>query len=88
MLAKVLMYNCYGARFQSERNKYVKKLTHFHCKCNKKHLLYVLFCKYHPYGPHVTPEMMEIGCTCADASAKDFCTHLKYLLNFRCHKYC
>ena len=71
MLAKILMYRCYVEKFQSEGNEYVKKLSHFHCKCKEEHLLYVLLRKKHPHGYLPTPEI-EKECTYATASANDF----------------
>ena len=92
MLAKILMCSCYVQKFHSERNDYVKKLIHFHFKCEEKHLLYVLFCEKHPHGSLPTPEI-EKECTCGTASANDVCDfcvqiQIKYLLNFRCYKLC
>ena len=90
MLAKILMYRCYVEKFQSEGNKYVKKLSHFHCKCKEEHLLYVLLRKKHPHGYLPTPEIVK-ECTYATASANDicnFCIQIKYLLNLKCDKIC
>ena len=84
------MCSCYVEKFHSEGNEYVKKLTHFHCKCKEKHLLYVLFCDKHPYGSALIPQM-EKKYTCATASALDvcdFCVQVKYLLNFKSYKVC
>ena len=88
-LSKILMCECYVDQFQSEGNEYVKKLTHFHCKCKDEHLLYILFCENYPYGH--TPVLEDKKCTCATICATDvcnFCIHVKYLLNFKCYKYC
>ena len=90
MLAKILICSCYIQKFYSEGNDYVKKLTHSHCKCEEKHLLYVLFWEKHPQGSLSTPEM-EKECTCVAASANDvcdFCVQIKYLLNFKYYKLC
>ena len=90
MLAKILMCRCYVEKSHSEGNEYVKNFTQFHCRCNEKHLLYVLFCEKHPHGSLPTPEM-EKECTCATRPANDicdFCVQIKYLLNFKCYKLC
>ena len=87
MLAKILMCSCYVQKFHSDRNDYVKKLTHFHCKCEKEHLLFILFCGKHPHGSLPTSEK---ECTCATTSTNnvcDFCVQIKYLLNFKCYKF-
>ena len=70
MLAKILMCKCYLNKFQSEGNEHVKKLTHFHCKCKDKHLLYILFCEKHPHGGDLIPQMIGKRCTCANG-----CSH-------------
>ena len=57
MLAKILMCSCCVEKFHSEGNEYMKKLTHFHCKCKEKHLLYVLLYNKHPYGSGFIPQM-------------------------------
>ena len=88
MLAKILMCRCYVEKFHSEGNEYGKNLTHFYCKCEEDHLLFILFCEKHTHGSLPTPEM-EKECTCATASANhvcDFCVQIKYLLNFKCYK--
>ena len=89
MLAKILMGSCYVNKFHSEGNEYVKKLTPFHSKCNKKHLLYVLFCNNYPHGDS---QVLQFGgkCTCAIKFAFhvwDFCTRVKYLLNYKVNKF-
>ena len=81
------MCKCYFDKFNSE---YVKKLINFHCKCKDDHLIYVLFCKEHPYGSSPVPGMKE-NCECATAFANDicdFCIQVKHLLNFKCYKFC
>ena len=83
------MCSCWVEKFHSEGNEYVKKLTHFHCKCKQKHLLYVLLCNKHPYGAGFIPQMEKKKCTCATAFALDicdFCVQVKYLLNFKSYK--
>ena len=68
----------------------MKKLTHFHCNCADEHLLYVLFCKEHLYGSPSVPGMQK-KCKCSAAFANDicdFCIQVKYLLNFKCYKFC
>ena len=80
----------YLDKFNSEGNEYVKRLIHFHCKCADDHLLYVLFCKEHPYGSPSVPGMQN-ECKCATTFANDicdFCIQVKYLLNFKCYKLC
>ena len=72
------MCECYVDQFQSEGNEYVKKLTHFHCKCKDEHLLYILFCENYPYGH--TQVLEDKKCTCAIISGTDvcnFCIHVK-----------
>ena len=65
------MCECYVDQFQSEGNEYLKKLTHFHCKCKDEHLLYILFCENYPYGH--TPVLEDKKCTCATISGTDVC---------------
>ena len=72
MLANILMCICCLDKFNSEGNKYVKKLIHFHCKCADDHLLYILFRKEHPYGSPSVPGMQN-ECKCATAFANDIC---------------
>ena len=77
-------------KFHAEGNNYIKKLTHFHCKCKEDHALYALFCEKDPHGHVPTPEM-ENECTCATVSANDicdFCNQIKYLLIYKCYKLC
>ena len=82
MLAKILMCRCYIEKFHSEGNEYVKKLTHFHCKCEEEHLLFILLWEKHPHGSLPTSEM-EKECMYATASASDGCdfwAQIKYFL--------
>ena len=42
MVAEILMCPCYAELFESnEENKYIKKLTHFYCKCDDEHKYFV-----------------------------------------------
>ena len=84
------MCKCFFDKFNSEGNEYVKKLINFRCKCKNDHLIYVLFCKEHPYVSSPIPRMKE-KCECATAFANDicdFCIQVKYLLYFKCYKFC
>ena len=90
ILVKVSMCNCHAEKIHSEDNEYVKKLTHLHCKCREKHLLYILFCHRNPHGAIPILELQR-KYTCATEFAldvRDFCIRVKYLLNFKCYKFC
>ena len=68
-----------------------KKNLHFQCRCKEKHVLYVLFCEWHPYGSDSKQEMSGQKCTCAVLTQDEicgFCIHVRYILNFRCLKLC
>ena len=66
MIAKILMCICYKEEFQVGVHEYIKKKIHFHCKCQGKHIYYVLFCKDYPFGTKmVTPEIEK--CLCKDS---------------------
>ena len=89
MLGKVLMRECFYQIFQSEGGSYEKKYLHFHCKRKEKHVLFVLFCNWHPYGANSSQEMSGQKCPCSALTHDEicgFCIHVKYILNFRCLK--
>ena len=79
----------YG-KFHGEREEYVKKLSHFPCKCKEKHLLLVCFCENHPYVFNML-DHMEKECKCSSVSSKDFCDFcgwVSWLLNFKTYEVC
>ena len=68
-----------------------KKYLHFHCNCKEKHVLYVLFCDWYPYGSDSNQEMTSPQCTCAVLIHDEICGYcilVRYILNFRCLKLC
>ena len=90
MLAEILMCSCYTQLFHEEGHEYIKKLCHFKCKCNDKHLVYVLSCKKHPFVAATIPEM-DPKCQCPFIDQQDicnFCYQVRYLFNFRTFKFC
>lgn len=87
MLAKILMCLYFEENFHSnEENKFVKKLIHFHCKCDDEREYFVLTCKSHPFLHPCLPKMyrecsykyIELFEIC------NFCVQVKYLIHFRC----
>ena len=79
MLAKVLMCECFYQIFESEGDSYEKKYLFFHCKCKKKkHVLYVLFGDWHPYGSDSNQEMSGQKCTCAVLTYDEICGYKQY----------
>ena len=85
------MCECYNEKFNSEGSAYIKKVTHFHCKCKDKHRLYVLFCEDHPYGGNFNFQMTERKCLCATHLSHEvcqFCFNVRYLLNYKCFEIC
>ena len=90
MILKVLMCPCYKKEFQSDGNMYIKKLIHCHCKYKEKHLIYVLFCKDHPFGVTYEASIDEkVSCKCKNGLSHEvcsFCLTVRYLLNFKCFK--
>ena len=73
MLAKVLMCECFYQIFQFEGGSYEKKYLHFQCRCKEKHVLYVLFCDWHPYVSNSNQEMSGQKCTCAVLAHNETC---------------
>ena len=91
MLGKVVMCECFYQIFQSEGSSYEKKYLHFYCRCKEKHVLFVLFCDWHPYGSDSNQEMTRQTCICGVLTHDEiceFCIHVRYILNFRCLKLC
>ena len=90
MILKVLMCLCYKKEFQAAGNTYIKKLIHFHCKYKEKHLIYVLFCKDHPFGVTYEASIDEkVSCKCKSGLSHEvcsFCLTVRYLLSFKCFK--
>ena len=85
------MCECYNEKFNSEGSAYIKKVTHFYCKCKDKHRLYVLFCEDHPYGGNFNFQMTERKCLCATHLSHEvcqFCFNVRYLLNYKCFEIC
>ena len=85
------MCECYNEKFNSEGSAYIKKVTHFYCKCKDKHRLYVLFCEDHPYGGNFNFQMTEKKCLCATHLSHEvcqFCFNVRYLLNYKCFEIC
>ena len=77
-------------KFHDEKEEYVKKIIHFHCKCKEKHLLLVCLCDKRPYSSDLQYHM-EKECNCAFISGKGFCNFCRwvsYLLNFEAYKVC
>ena len=85
------MCECYNEKFNSEGSAYIKKVTHFYCKCKDKHRLYVLFCEDHPYGDNFNFQMTERKSLCATHLSHEvcqFCFNVRYLLNYKCFEIC
>ena len=90
MFAKFLMCKCYMKKYHVEKQEYVEKFIHFHCKCKEKHLLLVCFCDNHPYSSDME-DHIEKECTCSSVLPKDFCDFwgwISYLLNFKVYNVC
>ena len=90
MLAEMLMCSCYAQQFHEEGDGYFKKLYHFKCKCNNKHVVYNLSCKKHPFVTAKIPEM-DPKSQCAFIGPQEicnFCRQVIYLFNFRAFKFC
>ena len=80
----------YAQTFHEEGHEYVKKLCHFKCKCNDKHLNYALSCKKHPIVAAKIPEM-DPKYQCLFIGPQGICNfyrQVRYLFNFRAFKLC
>ena len=67
------MRECFYQIFQSEGGSYEKKYLHFHCKRKEKHVLFVLFCNWHPYGANSNQEMSGQKCPCSALTHDEIC---------------
>ena len=90
LLAKILICPYFAKGFHSREGKYGKKLSHFYCHRDNEHEHYVYTCKEHPFLFSRLEGMLN-GCCCKNIIPFEmckFCIHMRYLLNFRCYKFC
>lgn len=90
MFIKILIFKCYIKTCHEEREEYVTKLSHFHCKCKEKHLLLICFYENHPYSSDML-DLVEKECKCSSVSSIDycdFCGWVSWLLNLKTYKVC
>ena len=72
MIENILLCICYKEKFQAGAHEYIRKKIHFHCKCQEKHIHYVLFYKDHPFGAKIASQEIE-KCLCRDGLPHEIC---------------
>lgn len=96
MPVKILICPWYKDYFKEIEVPILRYFLPFNCKCDEKdHEIFVHFCSSHPYGTTllniVQPnDVVKTKCFCKREHANSicqYCIHIRYSLNFSCHKF-
>ena len=90
MYCKIITCPCYDDLIMEIENQIIKRIYHFHCKCNVPHELKVWVSQAHPFFPSMSgANPMQCFCkTSAHYEICSCCIEKRYLVNFKAAKIC